>query len=199
LALFDPSTGNELNRWKAHDASITTLCFNPEKSLLLTSSKDRTAKLWEVSSWELLLTYEADAPLNSVAFSPLREHIVAGGGQEAMSVTTSSADAGKFESRFYHMIFGNELGRVKGHFGPINTISFNPDGRSYATGGEDGYIRIHPLDEVYDRLGEDDDRDLDDSTLAAAIEDGTLERLQQEENDAQKQAEAAEVAAMAAK
>jgi hypothetical protein len=38
-----------------------------------------------------------------------------------MSVTTTSLRQGKFETRFWHKIFEEEVGRVKGHFGPINT------------------------------------------------------------------------------
>lgn len=57
------------------------------------------------------------------------EQIILGGGQDADQVTTTAAAAGKFEVRFYHMIHGDELGRVKGHFGPVNTCAFNPDGR----------------------------------------------------------------------
>ncbi len=199
MALLDPASGAATRRWHAHDGAVTALSFNAEKTLLVSASKDRSAKLWDVANWAELRAYAADAPLNGAAISPSREHVVAGGGQEAMSVTTSGADAGKFESRFYHMVFGNELGRVKGHFGPINTLAFNPDGRSFATGGEDGYVRLHPLDEGYDRLGEDDDRDLDDSSLAAALADGTLERLEEEEQEAKRKAEAAEAATAAAK
>ena len=35
----------------------------------------------------------------------------------------------------------------QGDFGPINAIGINPDGRSYASGGEDGYIRLHFFDQ----------------------------------------------------
>jgi len=38
-----------------------------------------------------------------------------------MSVTTTSLRQGKFETRFWHKIFEEEVGRVKGHFGPVNT------------------------------------------------------------------------------
>jgi len=38
---------------------------------------------------------------------------------------------------------------VKGHFGPINTIAIHPDGKSYASGGEDGLVRIHYFDNDY--------------------------------------------------
>jgi translation initiation factor 3 subunit I len=66
-----------------------------------------------------------------------------------MSVTTSSARQGKFEVRFYHMVFNDEIGRVKGHFGPINTLAFHPRGIGYASGSEDGYIRLYHFDENY--------------------------------------------------
>ena len=55
--------------------------------------------------------------------------VVLGGGQEAMDVTTTSARVGKFDARFFHLIFEEEIGRVKGHFGPINSVLFHPDGR----------------------------------------------------------------------
>lgn len=55
-----------------------------------------------------------------------------------MSVTTTSSSVGKFEARFFHMIYEEEFGRVKGHFGPINVLAVNPNGLSYASGAEDG-------------------------------------------------------------
>ena len=48
-----------------------------------------------------------------------------------MEVTTTTTRAGKFDARFYHMIFEEEIGRVKGHFGPINSLAFHPDGKRY--------------------------------------------------------------------
>ena len=36
-----------------------------------------------------------------------------------------------------------------GHFGPINALDINPNGLSYASGAEDGYIRLHFFDKSY--------------------------------------------------
>lgn len=87
--------------------------------------------------------------MNSASISPNREEVILGGGQEAMNVTTTSTRAGKFECRFFHSIFEDEIGRVKGHFGPINTVAYHPAGTGFASGAEDGFVRLHEFDASY--------------------------------------------------
>lgn len=149
IKLFDPIDGTLKSEKKIHAADITGVSFNKERTLCITSSKDNTAKLLDVSTLDVLKTYETDRPVNSASISSLKEHVVLGGGQEAMSVTTTSGRVGKFEARFFSMIYQEEFGRVKGHFGPINTIEFAPNGKSYASGAEDGYVRLHFFDPEY--------------------------------------------------
>lgn len=120
-----------------------------EGIFIITASKDNTAKLFDAETLQLLKTYKTERPVNSAALSPILDHVVLGGGQDAMEVTTTSSRAGKFDSRFFHLVFEEEFGRVKGHFGPINSVAFHPDGKSYSSGGEDGYVRIHTFDSSY--------------------------------------------------
>ena len=195
---YDPLTGAVVGEWKEHSGSIMSFMLNEEKTLMLTSSADRTAALWDVADMKVLRRYGADVPVNAAAISPLRDHIVLGGGQEAMNVTTTSASAGKFESRFHHLVFEVEMGRVKGHFGPIHTLAFHPTGRSFASGSEDGFIRVHPLDAEYDALGAEIDGDLDDPAVTAALTDGTLERLEAAEAEACREELARQAVAAAA-
>jgi len=81
---------------------------------ILQSLDDRVVQRWWIT------VYTCSMPIMQV---------VLGGGQEAMDVTTTSTRIGKFDARFYHMIFEEEFGRIKGHFGPINSITFHPDGK----------------------------------------------------------------------
>lgn len=118
-------------------------------TMFITASKDHTAKLFDTNSLELLKEYKTERPVNSAALSPILDHVVLGGGQDAMEVTTTSTRQGKFDARFFHLVFEEEFGRVKGHFGPINSLAFHPDGKSYASGGEDGYVRVHNFDQSY--------------------------------------------------
>jgi translation initiation factor 3 subunit I len=134
---------------KAHMELITDIQFSADATYFVTSSKDKTAKLYETSTLKLLKVYNTDTPLNSATITPTQDFIVVGGGQEAMDVTTTSQRQGKFECRFHHKILMDECGRVKGHFGPINTIAVHPNGQSFSSGGEDGFVRVHYFDDDY--------------------------------------------------
>ncbi|CAF4384007.1 unnamed protein product [Rotaria magnacalcarata] len=149
LVQWDIKTQDDVRKEKPHTAQIMDLQTNRDLTFLISSSKDCTAKLFDVETLDHLKTYTTDRPVNSAAMSPIKDHVVLGGGQEAIEVTQTAATTGKFEARFFHLIFEEEFARVKGHFGPINTLAFHPDGKSYASGGEDGFVRIHHFDNDY--------------------------------------------------
>lgn len=153
IRVWDPVTGQEIMSTKenenGHKKPITSLSLSADKSHFLTGSLDKSAKLWDTRTLTLIKTYVTERPVNAVAMSPLLNHVVLGGGQDASSVTTTDHRAGKFEAKFYDKILQEEIGGVKGHFGPINALAFNPDGKSFASGGEDGYVRLHHFDPDY--------------------------------------------------
>lgn len=122
VALFDSKTGEEVNNnERAHMDIVTDLQLSPDRSYFITSSKDKTARLHDTRTLGVLKTYSTETPLNSAAIVSGKPYVLLGGGQDAMNVTMTSSRQGKFETRFWHKVFEEELGRVKGHFGPINT------------------------------------------------------------------------------
>ena len=150
--IHEVATGRVVQTVKEHSKTIKALSWNKDKTLMLTGSADNTAKLWDVEEWKVIKTYETDRPVNAVGFSPIKEHVFVAGGQEAMNVTTTSAKVGKFETKLFHLVFGEEFGNVRGHFGPVNTLAVHPDGTGFVSGSEDGYLRVHTFDKDYYQL-----------------------------------------------
>lgn len=149
VRLYNPTTGDIEDEIKVHEKKINRLQMNRSKTLFITSSADCTSKLYDAVNLKHLKTYTTDRPVNDAVISETKDHILLGGGQEAMSVTTTSGKVGKFETRFFWLVYEEEFGTVKGHFGPINALAINPNGRNYASGAEDGYVRLHFFDRSY--------------------------------------------------
>lgn len=150
---WDTETGKVTAEASIHEKHIMDLQMSADGTHFVTASNDRTAKLVDTQTLEVLHTYKSTVPVNSAAISPIFDHVLIGGGQEASQVTTTSAKAGKFESRFFHKIFEEEIANVRGHFGPINAVAFSPDGTMFASGGEEGYVRLHHFDAAYYEAG----------------------------------------------
>ena len=72
-----------------------------------------------------------------------------GGGQDAREVTTTQAKEGGFTIKLLSIIYENELADITGHFGTVHTVAYSPDGTSFASGSEDGYVHFHKFPPEY--------------------------------------------------
>jgi len=149
VRVYDVESRKQIAEIRDHTKAISRITMDKHGLLLLTASKDGTSKLYDVKTLQHLKTYDTGRPVYGVSMSPIKDHVILGGGQSHESVTTSNVDSKQFRVRFFHSIFEQELGSVPGHFGPVNVLSFSPDGRSFASGGEDGYVRLHHFDQSY--------------------------------------------------
>jgi translation initiation factor 3 subunit I len=162
VILWDSQTGKQLYLLSAHVSPCTGVNFDRDRMLMITCSKDTSAKLWALDDGEpqLVKTYKTDRPLNDAVINPSvgvnevddpanKYHVLLGGGQDAKDVTTTASSSGKFEALLWHMIFEEEIGSIKGHFSPINTLAWFPNGRGFVTGAEEGYCKIYHFDNDY--------------------------------------------------
>ncbi|KAM0841284.1 hypothetical protein ACQ4PT_059127 [Festuca glaucescens] len=76
LTLFDERVGKVSTTWDAHDARINSIEFHPGNAhMLATSSRDRTACIWDVRSMKTkepdsFKVFKLDGPTQSAYFSP---------------------------------------------------------------------------------------------------------------------------------
>jgi len=66
-----------------------------------------------------------------------------------MARVAAGSALGGFEIRLTNLVYEEEMGKIAGHFGPVNCLTFYPDGRGFVSGGEEGIVRIFRFDKKY--------------------------------------------------
>ncbi len=136
----------ELNRLEKHQGEVTSVSFNKEGQIL-TSSKDKTIKLWSKEG-HLLLPEESATehlPPNfkdghsdtvwSATFSPDGQTIVSASADKTIKLW-SKKDG----------IWVNTNTKTMTHDSPVYVVRFSPDGKIIASGDKGGNIKFWNLD-----------------------------------------------------
>ena len=109
---------------RGHESGISFAAFSPDGKRIVTSSWDRTAKMWDALNGTLLLTFKGHtAQMTSVAFSP-----------DGRRIATSSGD---HTAKVWDANTGKELAAFKGHTNWVSSLAFAPDGQRVVTGAWD--------------------------------------------------------------
>ncbi|WIA14094.1 hypothetical protein OEZ86_012606 [Tetradesmus obliquus] len=122
------------------DGPVTSVDLTHDGRWLTTTDNRNTVRIWDTSKLDapakqFTVTYPAEA----ASYCPAKNRFAAGG--EDMWVHLHSADTGL------------ELETNKGHHGPVHTVRFGPEGKEYASGSEDGTIRIWQTDWLESQAG----------------------------------------------
>lgn len=132
----------------ATGAVLTDIQLTHDRGLALITCRDQKAYLINTTDLSVVKTYQSDRPLNTGCISPILNHTLLAGGQDKHEVTTSTS-GGQFEVEFWHTIYEEKLTEVVGHYGPVNTVAMSRDGKMFASGGEEGQVRLYHFDDGY--------------------------------------------------
>jgi len=94
----------------------------------LTTTVGKEVIFWNAETFEQVKSYPLSIELNSAALSPDASYFAVGGTD--------------FWVRVYDFQTGKELEVHKGHHGPVHCVRYAPDGATFASGSEDGTIRL---------------------------------------------------------
>lgn len=153
--------------------SVRTVAWLHSDQTILSSSGDAGGlRLWDVRSGKVVQILETKFPVTSAEVSQDGRYITTADGSSVKfwdanhfglvkshdlpcKVESASLEP-KFGNRFiaggedmwvhvFDFHTGEEIGCNKGHHGPVHCLRFSPGGESYASGSEDGTIRIWQL------------------------------------------------------
>jgi translation initiation factor 3 subunit I len=154
---YDFDSEKLLLQKKIHNSVIMDIDISPKEELILTASKDGKAKVLDPDTFEVMSELFPQNPvrnINACRFNPLissedekivKYHAFIAGGQESREVTTTASKKGGFETLIYDCMYGEELGAILGHFGPVNALAISSDGEILASGSEESSIRVHKI------------------------------------------------------
>jgi WD40 repeat protein len=130
VRLWDVDTGNEIKKFEGHSSAVVAVAFSLDGRLVLSASRDKTVRVWDVSNAKEIRRFEVAGAgeVMSAAFSPDRQSVVTGSGQ----------DAG---AQFWNLANGQRIRRFEGHAGLVSSVAFSRKG-DLITGSWDNTARL---------------------------------------------------------
>jgi len=169
LRVWDVEHGTCLATMEGHqDVVRQVLYMKNNDNLVLSGGADQVVRMWDVRSGMQVSTAFAKASVASLELSRDAKYLISAAGKEVtfwdantlvpqkmytLGVEINSASLHPSNSKFiaggvdfyvhmYDFATGEELDVHKGHHGPVHCVRFAPDGETFASGSEDGTVRI---------------------------------------------------------
>lgn len=126
VRMWDSRSGMQVSTAFAK-ASVASLELSKD-SKYLTSAAGKEVTFWDAATLVPVKMYTMNVELNSASLHPNGNKFIAGGVD--------------FYVHMYDFATGEEQDVHKGHHGPVHCVRFSPDGDTFASGSEDGTVRI---------------------------------------------------------
>ncbi|WVZ79520.1 hypothetical protein U9M48_027091 [Paspalum notatum var. saurae] len=130
VRLWDVRTGKIVQTLETK-ASVTSAEVSQD-GRFITTADGSSVKFWDANHFGLVKSYDMPCNVESASLEPKSGSKFVAGGEDLWV-------------HVFDFFTGEEIACNKGHHGPVHCVRFAPGGESYASGSEDGTIRIWQL------------------------------------------------------
>ncbi len=134
IRLWNMPDGAAVKTLKAHQGIVWSLAYSPDGSMLVSSSRDRSARIWSTANFSTKRTVQWRTDNNlmhGVAFSPNSKFLIAGSLRSVMVFKVETAARGSDRSMKATSM--------------MRTVAFSPDGGALVAGGDNGLVHVWPF------------------------------------------------------
>ena len=131
LQLWDAGTGTLMKTFLGLKSGVETIAFSPDgETIAAAGDEDGSIKLWDVDTGELksYLRIESESEIEKIAFSPDGQTIASCSGWLDRKV------------HIWDVASGTLRASLTGHTDGVHYVTFSPDNRILASGGEDNTV-----------------------------------------------------------
>ena len=115
-----------------HSGSVTSVVYSPDNHYILSGSRDKTLKLWEISTGKEIKSFIGHSErVTSVDYSPNGEYVLSGSADKSI--------------KLWNVKTGEVIRTYKGHTEDVNSVAFSPDGKTIASGSYDKTVKFWNL------------------------------------------------------
>jgi WD40 repeat protein len=134
LKLWDVASGREIRTYAGpagQRGMVLSVAFSPDGKMVASGAGDNAARIWEVPAVDPLRSLACKDEIDGLALSPDGSRL-ATAGKDGVVRVVAAAD--------FKLLF-----ELKGHNGPVTSVSFSGNGQNLASSGRDRTVRLWDL------------------------------------------------------
>ncbi len=141
ITLWNANDGSRIKEWTAHKDIINSIYITKDNKYIISSSKDRTVKVWDFNTYQLIMETDTTSSIN---------YALSDSGNNLIYLALSNGD---IEIR--NFANGGLADTIKGHTSDVNHLTIDYDTRFIYSVSDDGILRTWTLDGFMEVSSED--------------------------------------------